>query len=78
VGRALIRLGNVLNHRIEVLARRLAEHRQRVGNADILADMDDRMLEDMGLDPSDMRVIIARAKRERKRVADFYMSDRLY
>ena len=77
IGRALNRWGNAVNHKVEVLAQKLAEHRQRVELADKLADMDDRMLEDLGLDPTDMRVLIARAKRERKRIADFYTSNTL-
>jgi uncharacterized protein YjiS (DUF1127 family) len=77
VGQALSRWGNAWNHKVELLAQRLAEHREQAEVADILADMDDHMLEDLGIDPSDMRVIIARAKRERKRIADFYMSNSL-
>ena len=78
IGRALSRYGNAVSCEIEALAKDLAEHCQSVDLANVLAEMDDRMLEDIGIDHNDIRVIIARAKRERRGAADFYTSNTYY
>jgi hypothetical protein len=70
LGWVLDQCANVMSRKIEALAKRLADHRQRVDRADLLSGMDDRMLEDIGLDHDDMRLILARARRERRYAAN--------
>jgi uncharacterized protein YjiS (DUF1127 family) len=77
IGRALSRYGNAVSCKIVALTKELAEHRQSVDIANVLAEMDDRLLEDMGIDHNDIHVIIARVKRERRGAADFYTSNTL-
>lgn len=77
LGRVLDQCANVMSGKIEALAKRLANHRQRVDRADLLSGMDDRMLEDIGIDHDDMRLILARARRERRHAANSYNVDTL-
>ena len=77
LGRVLDLCGNVIRGKAEILAKMLAGHRQRVDLVNLLSGMDDRMLEDIGIDHDDMRLIIARAKRERRRATDPYTSNTL-